>query len=410
MKLAYQAFDKSGRQVADTIEAGDVAEAGELLRRRGLYVTDLRAGGGGARAASSANPARSRFGTRRLKSVALLTNQLHVLIACGTPLVEALEALARQTRDVPLRAAVADITRRVQEGSSLSAAVEAHPRYFGPFYASLVGAGEASGNLTGMLRRLAGTLQKQVHIRNALLGSLIYPALLITVSVGVLIVTFTVVVPRFGDLFDTLKVPLPPSTAALVAMSDFMLGYWYWVLPAMVVPAVALVTFLLTATGGRTLQTVVLHLPQLGRIVRRFATARIVRLLGVLLEANVPIIEAIGLTRRSIRHHHYDRLLARTEDAITRGETMSSIWGRSDLVSPSVQEIVRNGERSGQVATMLLSAADFLDDENELTVRSLTSIVEPIILIVMGAIVGVVAVSLFMPLFDLTSMTQGGAS
>jgi len=134
-----------------------------------------------------------------------------------------------------------------------------------------------------------------------------------------------------------------------------------------------------------------------------------VRLLGVLLDADVPIIDSLRLTRRSIRNHHYDRLLARTEDAVTRGETISSVWGRSRLVSPSVQEIVRNGERSGQVSMMLLSAADFLDDENELTVRSLTSIVEPAILIVMGAVVGVVAVSLFMPLFDLTAMTQGGA-
>ncbi len=410
MKLAYQAFDKSGRQVADTIEAGDMAEAGELLRRRGLYVTDLRDGqhAGGGPTATASGTRRPR--PRRLKSVALLTSQLHVLLSCGTPLVEALGALARQTRDAHLRTAVADIEQRVQEGSSLSAAIEAHPRYFGAFYASLVGAGEASGDLAGMLRRLATTLRKQVHVRNSLLGALIYPALLVTVSVGVLAVMFTVVIPRFADLFDTLHVPLPPSTAVLVAVSEILLTYWYIAVPALLVPAVGLTVFLLTDVGRRTFQTVVLYLPQVGTIVRRFAIARIVRLLGVLLDANVPIIDAIRLTRRSIRHHHYDRLLARTEDAITQGETMSSIWGRSHLVSPSVQEIVRNGERSGQVSAMLLSAADFLDDENELTVRSLTSIVEPIILIIMGAIVGVVAVSLFMPLFDLTSMTQGGAS
>jgi type II secretory pathway component PulF len=408
VKLAYQAFDKSGRQVTDTIEAGTQAEAGEMLRRRGLYVTDLQTGEDGTASADAA-PSRRRPRPRRLKSVALLTSQLHVLVSCGTPLVEALEALARQTRDPQIRGAVADLERRVQEGSSLSAAVEAHPRYFGPFYASLVGAGEASGNLAGMLQRLAETLRKQVHVRNALVGALIYPALLTAVSVGVLAVMFTVVIPRFGDLFDTLNVPLPPSTAALVAVSDLLLTYWYYVVPAVGVPVVALAIYLATGSGRRMLQTVMLHLPQIGRIVRRFATARIVRLLGVLLDANVPIIDAIRLTRRSIRHHRYDRLLAETEDAVTRGETMSSVWSRSHLVSPSVQEIVRNGERSGQVSTMLLSVADFLDDENELTVRSLTSIVEPIILIVMGAVVGVVAVSLFMPLFDLTSMTQGGA-
>jgi len=410
VKLTYLAFDKSGQQVTDTIEAGGEAEAGEALRRRGLYVTKIQAGeAGAATAAATSAGRRSGPRSRRLKSLALLTSQLHVLLSCGTPLVEALDALARQTRDPRLREVVADLRRRVEEGSSLSAALEAHPTYFGPLYWSLVGAGEASGDLAGMLQRLATTIRKQAHIRNSLLGAMIYPALLTTVSTTVLAVMFTVVIPRFGDLFRTLDVPLPPSTAALVAASKILLTYWYWVVPGVVVPGACLVAYLGTAPGRRLLETVVLSLPRVGTIVRRFATARIVRLLGVLLDADVPIIDSLRLTRRSIRNHHYDRLLARTEDAVTRGETISSVWGRSRLVSPSVQEIVRNGERSGQVSMMLLSAADFLDDENELTVRSLTSIVEPAILIVMGAVVGVVAVSLFMPLFDLTAMTQGGA-
>ena len=409
MKLTYQAFNKSGQQVTDTIEAGGETEAGEMLRRRGLYVTRIQAGGNGA-----SRPPRPTAGRRARprhgKSIALLTSQLHVLVSCGTPLVEALEALGRQTRDARLRGVVTNVQRRVEEGSSLSAALEAHPTYFSPLYWSLVGAGEASGDLAGMLQRLATTLRRQVHVRNSLLGALIYPALLVTVSVFVLALMFTVVIPRFGELFDTLNVPLPPSTAVLVVASEILLTYWYIILPAILVPAVLLVIFLATAPGQRLLQTVVLYLPKIGGIVRQFTIARIVRLLGVLLDANVPIIEALQLTRRSIRNHHYDRLLAETEDAVTRGETVSSVWGNSRLVTPSVQEIVRNGERSGQVSVMLLSAADFLDDENELTIRSLTSIVEPIILIGMGAVVGVVAVSLFMPLFDLTAMTQGGGS
>ena len=410
MKLTYLAFDKSGHQVTDTIEAGTQAEAGEMLRRRGLYVTKVQAGG--ERPVAGAVPS-GQAGrgppSRRLKSLALLTSQLHVLVSCGTPLVEALEALSRQTRNVHLQEVVTDIQHRVEGGASLSAALEAHPDYFGPLYWSLVGAGEASGDLAGMLQRLASTLRKQAHVRNALIGAMIYPALLVAVSVAVLALMFTVVIPRFGELFDTLEVPLPPSTALLVAASEVLLAYWYAVLPAVMVPAAALAAYQATASGRRARETVVLALPQVGPIVRRFTTARIVRLLGVLLDANVPITDALRLTRRSIRSQRYERLLTETEDAVTRGETVSSVWSRSGLVSPSVQEIVRNGERSGQVSTMLLSAADFLDDENELTLRSLTSIVEPIILIGMGAVVGVVAVSLFMPLFDLTAMTQGGA-
>ncbi len=405
VKLTYQAFDKTGQAVVDTIEAGGVAEAEETLRRRGLYVTEMRTGEDPG--VSPAEGAGRPGGQGHLRSIALLTGQLQVLVSCGTPLVEALGALARQTRDASLRATVSDVQRRVEEGAALSAALEYHPRYFGPVYRSLVAAGEASGDLAAMLDRLATTLRKQLHVRNSLIGALIYPTLLTGVSVAVLAVMFTVVIPRFGELFNSLDVPLPPTTQILLTLSEGLQRYWYWVLAAVGGTAVALGLWLSSVSGRRTWQAFVLALPQVGKIVRSFTTARIIRLMGVLLQANVPILEALGLTRRSIRNHRYDRLLAETEDAVTQGETISSVWARSRLVSPSVQEIVRNGERSGQVSRMLLSAADFLDDENELTIRGLTSILEPVILIVMGLIAGLVAISLFLPLFDLTAMTQG---
>jgi len=399
------AFDRAGRQVTDTIEAGGAAEAGEVLRRRGLYVTEIRAGGDHAPAATS-RP-RQGGGKGRLKSLALMTGQLHVLVSCGTPLVESLAALARQTRDARLRAVVADVQRRVEEGAAFSAALECHPGYFGAVFRSLVQAGEASGDLSGMLERMATTLRKRLHTRNTVIGAIVYPIILMSVGFSVLGLMFTVVIPRFGDLFLTLGVALPPTTAALVVISEVLITYWYIVVPSVLVPVIGLVAYSASGPGRRMTQTIMLYLPPFGRIVRSFTTANLVRLLGTLLDANVPILEALALCRRSIRNHHYDRLLAQTEDAVTRGETISSIWTRSALVSPSVQEVVRNGERTGRVASMLLSAADFLDDGNELTVRNLTSLLEPMILIVMGIVVGLVAVSMFMPLFDLTSMTQG---
>jgi len=409
VKLTYQAFDKTGRQVADTIEAGNSAEATDVLRRRGLYVTEITAGDGGTGPAAGPAAARERTRPRRMKSVALLTSQMHVLVSCGTPLVETLGALARQTTDRALRAAIADVQARVEEGVALSTAMESHPQFFTPVYRSLIAAGEASGNLAGMLERLATTVRKQVRIRNALVGAMIYPALLTVVAVGVLGLMFIVVIPRFGELFESLGVPLPPTTQALVAISEALIAYWPLAVLAVVAPAVGVPIWLATRTGRQMTENLILALPQVGSIVRSFSTARIVRLLGVLLAADVPILEAIDLTRRSVRSHRYDALLARTQDAITAGDTMTAVWSRSDLVTPSVQEVVRNGERTGQVSRMLLSAADFLDEENELIVRSLTSIVEPVILIGMGLVVGLVAVSLFTPLFDLTSMTQGGA-
>jgi len=407
VKLAYQAFDRAGRQVADTIEASGADEASDVLRRRGLYVTEIRAGSEAGLGSTGTGRARPSGGKGRLKSLALMASQLHVLVSCGTPLVEALGALARQIRDRRLRSIVQDVQRRVEEGAPLSAALERYPGYFGPVFRSLVQAGEASGDLAGMLERMATTLRKRLRTRNTVIGASVYPLILTGVGVAVLSLMFTVVIPRFGDLFKTLGVPLPPTTAVLVTISNALLGYWYVVVPAVLALLVGGMAFTLSSPGRRLVQTLVLHAPPFGRIVRSFATARIVRLLGTLLDANVPILEALALCRRSVSNHHYDRLLAQTEDAVTQGETLSAVWTQSPLISPSVQEVVRNGERTGQVASMLLSAADFLDDENELTVRNLTSLLEPIILILMGLVVGLVAVSMFLPLFDLTAMTQG---
>jgi type II secretory pathway component PulF len=160
--------------------------------------------------------------------------------------------------------------------------------------------------------------------------------------------------------------------------------------------------------GWRQWQDLLLRLPQIGRATRSFATARVVRLLGVLLDCRVPLLEALKLTREAAGHYRYARLLAQAEEAVSRGEPISAVFRECPLVAPSVYEAIHNGEQTGQVAPLLLGIADFLDDENDTLVRSLTSILEPVILIGLGVLVGFVAVSLFMPLFDLTAMTGSG--
>ena len=404
MKLAYTAFDKSGRQVAATIEAANLAAASETLRRQGLYVTRIMPGG----AAAVAAPARPRGSgkSRRLKNLAMLMRQLHALVSCGTPLVQAMGALERQTRQGHWRQAIADIRARVEEGAPLAIAMEGHPEYFDPICRSLVAAGESSGTLPGMMDRLATMVRKQLHIRNTVTGAMVYPVLLLGVAISVMGLMIVLVIPRFGELFKSLGAPLPPTTQALLAVSQTVQTYWWLALVLVVGTAVGLRLYLVSAAGRRALATVVLRLPQIGRIARNFATARIARLLGVLLESHVDILDALDLTRNSTGNHHYAALVDKVKDAVTSGKPISSAFSETDLVSPSVTEAIRSGEQSGQVGAMLLGIADFLDEENELVIRSLTSIIEPVILVLMGLLVGTVAVSLFLPLFDLTSMTQ----
>jgi type II secretory pathway component PulF len=407
VKLVYTAFDRAGSPAPGSIEARDISEAREQLRRQGLFVVTLREAGEQTAAKHAVRV--SSFGQgRKLKNVAMFTRQLHVLISTGTPLVEALAALERQTTDMQWRSVLAALRSRVEEGVSLSAAMAAQPDQFNAICRGLVAAGESGGNLDVMLDRLAILTRKQVHVRTAIMGAMVYPCLLVVVALVVLVTLLTFVLPRFTMLFKSLDTALPPTTQLLMYLSDFLIGYWWAIIIVGGGCGFAFWTWIKTSAGKRSISTTILHTPKLGAMTRNFATAQITRLLGILLQGRVPLLEALQLTRDSTSNHHYIKLLADAGDSITRGETLASAFAQTDLVNPSVCEAMRSGDKSGQLGPLLSTIADFLDEENEVTLRSLTSILEPLILVVLGVLVGFVALSLFMPLFDLTAATRGG--
>ena len=402
MKLIYIAFDKTGRQCTNAIEAADATAAGETLRRQGLYVTKLT-----MRGAPVAARRRWSSKSKRLKSVAMLTRQLHSLVSCGTPLVEAMAAFERQAHAGPWQDAMKDLRTRVEQGSPLSVAMESHPDFFDPVCRSLIGAGESSGTLTVMLDRVAQITRKQLAIRNAVIGAMVYPSMLAVVAVSVLVLMLLFVIPRFGDLFKSLGVALPPTTQALLTLSEYLRSYWWAALIGIAGPIIGLKVWLGSENGRRAVQTVILHLPQVGRIARNFATARLTRVLGMLLDSHVSVLDALSLTRESIGNHHYANLILKAEEAVTQGKNIHVAFANTDLISPGVCEAIRSGEQSGQVGQLLVHIADFLDEDNEVIVKSLTSIIEPVILVLMGLLVGTIAISMFLPLFDLTAMTKG---
>lgn len=407
MKVAYLAFDKAGHRVADSIEAADVDEASELLRRRGLYITEISGGDVKPRAAAARRRARGSE-SRRLRNLSVLMRQLQAVVSCGTPLVDALAGMERQARKGPWRDAIAEVRSRVEEGTSLSAAMEARPDCFDPVCRSLVAAGEATGNLPAMLERVATMTRKQLRTRNTVTGAMVYPLLLLVVAVTVFVLMLLLVIPRFAELFESLDVPLPPTTQGLIVLSGLLRSYWWAGVALVAVPVVGLRFYLASPAGRKLLDTFAVRLPQVGRVVRSYATAQIARLLGELLESHLTVLNALDLARQSVANCHYVALMDNARDAVTRGKPLSTAFSETDLIDPAVGEAIRSGEQSGQVGPLLLNIADFMDDENELLLRSLTSIIEPVILVLMGVLVGVVAISMFLPLFDLTSMVQGG--
>lgn len=407
MKLQYKGYDVAGKPVSDVIEARSATEASDQLRRDGVFVLEIKesdaAGAGGASA-----QIKKKIGQgARLKNLAMFTRQLQVLLATGTPLMQSLGALERQTGDANWRHVIEQVRASVEDGSSLAAAMGQHPAYFDSICRSLVAAGESAGNLPTMLERLAVLTRKQLHVRRSIIGATIYPSLLVVVAVGVLVTLLTFVLPRFEALFKSLDTPLPPTTKVLMYVSVALRSYWWAIGTGAMVAGVAGWQWLKSEAGRRTVQTAVLHLPQFGPIVKSFATARIARLLGILLQGRVPLLDALQLTQGACGNHQYSKLVASACDAVTRGESLAAAFADTRLIAPSVQEAILSGERSGQLGPLLTTLADFLEEQNEVTIKSLTSILEPLILMALGLLVGVIAVSMFMPLFDLTAATRG---
>ncbi len=408
MKLAYTAFDGLGKATTGVIEAADVMTAADALRRKGLYVAEVTAQAVSASKESSPVRARRISRGQKLKNLAVFSRQLCVLTSSGTRLVDALRALERQARPGPWRQVITGLRTRVEEGASLSEAMGAQGDCFDAIYRSLIAAGESSGHLQEMLDQLAVLKQKQLKVRNSIVGALIYPCLLLSLGLTIFVLLLLFVVPRFAGLFETLAVPLPASTSLLVRASAILRTYW-WLVGLLAAGTVAsLVAYFRTPNGRNLLHTALLKLPYLGSIARSFATARIVSLLGVLLQAHVPILEALRLARQTAGNIRYEELIAKAEDHVAKGEPMSQAFADMTLIAPSVYEAIRSGEESGETDRLLITMSAFLDEENEVIVRSLTTIMEPVILIFMGLLVGLIAICMFVPLFDLTAMTEGG--
>lgn len=413
MKLAYTAYDRAGRKVAETLEAVSIDEASESLRKQGLFVVSIAEE---ARAALRKRPlgvlpkAPTWGGRKRLKHVAALARQMSVLVSTGTPLTEALASMERQAEPGSAwHTALLDIRRRVEEGTSLSKALQPHADHFDAVARSLIAAGEEGGQLPTMLDRLAKLTRQQVKIRGQISGALVYPSLLVVISIGVVAVMLGFVMPRFEGMFASLGAQLPPTTKILLGTSAWFRTNWYWVVASGLAAAIGGWTWSQSPSGRRTLDRLVIALPIFGPVVRAFATARLCRVIGVLVEGRVPLLEALVLAREASGNAIYADLVLHAEDAVTKGEVMSGVFQRSGLLVPGVCEAMKSGEKSGQLGPVLTTVADALDEDNEVAVKALTSLIEPLILLALGLVVGAMAMSMFLPLFDLTAAGGGGA-
>jgi type II secretory pathway component PulF len=402
MILTFEAVDQQGRRSSDSMEATCVSEAVEALRSRGLFVTGIKEDQKATDARTSSGAAIRSSARLPLRVLALFTRQMAMLLRAGSGLVPAIQSIARQMK--PHHAALLDqVVTDLENGTTLTDALRKHPKTFDTIYCAIIAAGEASASLPQMFARLADMVGKQRNVRNKLIGAMAYPALLVLLCVKIIFVLLFFVLPRFAGMFQQLGVPTPTVTRWLLMTGDFLRQRWPWVLAAAMVLGGSAVCFFLGRIGRRWLGEVQFALPVLGRLRSRLMQAHILQTMGLLLESRVGVLDTLALVRTSCTAKPFARLFEALDQAVTSGGALSTAFMESQLLEPYLCQAIRTGEDSGNLGEAMTYSAEVLNESNAEMLNVIAKLLEPLILITMGVVVGGVAVSLFLPLFDLTS-------
>ena len=338
-----------------------------------------------------------------LKILVQFTKQLAVLLRAGSGLVPALSAIQRQLKRPGHAALIGSIVDELEDGSTLTHALQKHPHVFDAVFCAIVAAGEASGTLTEMLERLSGIVGKRRALRKKIVGALAYPVLLIAMCSNIFLVLLFFVLPRFNGMFIQLGVETPSVTRAMLAAADAIRTYWPALIAGAVFCALCIGWMVVHDTGRQWASDFQLRIPLVGGLRAKLIQAQIFRTMGMLLESGVGVLETFDLVRQSTRNRRFQRLFSDLESSVTSGGRLSTMFEESKIVEPSLCQAIHTGEDSGNLGGTLTFCADVLDESNEELITVVMRLIEPVILIGMGIVVGAVAIALFLPLFDMTS-------
>jgi len=399
---AFEAVDGDGRPVREEIDARDRDDAAGKLRDRGLFPTRIREQG--ASDAAVAAPPRSRrtftVGGVGLGRLTQFTQQLATLQDAGLPIVRSLRLLEGQQKPGVLKNCLLEVVEDVESGATLSEALAKHPRAFDRLYVGMVRAGEAGGVLDTILDRLTRFLEKSLRLKKKVVGALVYPAVVTLVAVSILAGIMTFVVPAFRTMFEETGVPLPAVTQALIAASNAVADAWFALPLALVLLLLGQRAVASHPAGRHGLDWLTLHAPVFGPILHKSTVSRFCRTLGTLVASGVPILESLSITREATANHVVARAIDDVHASIREGESIAGPLLRSGVFDELLADMVAIGEETGELDKMLNKIADNYDLEVDVAVESLSSIIEPLLILAMGGAVGFIVIALFMPLID----------
>ena len=433
----FEAIDAAtGKEIRDTVDAASEAEAQATIRSMGYMVTKLKAQkakAGKTSGSGGKKPGRTfAIGGVKGKELTLFTRQLSILQDAGLPILRSLKLLAEMQKPGRLKNSLLDVCDEIEGGATLSEAMSKSPKAFDRLYCNMIRAGEAGGALEVILRRLSEFMERSESLKRKVKGALVYPVVVVTVAVGILTFIMIKIVPQFKKIFDDFGSTLPPMTQMLIDISNFVVNYWY-LLPAipfginLLVKAIKLIPY-----GRFGWDLFMLKVVVFGQLIEKNILSRSARTLGTLLSSGVPILEALNITKETSGNMMFERLFQKVSDSIRDGEAIAKplktysippfnvvallFWtafvpGVGALMyltrykKPVIDDLVVNmvdvGEESGELDTMLYKVADTYDEEVAVLTESLTSLMEPLLIIFLGGAVGFIVIALFMPLIKL---------
>lgn len=398
----YKGVTSSGRNVSGIQDGEGLKAVKSKLKKEGIIVLEIREGAS-ARAARRETLSYT-FGSRvRLGDVANATRQLATLLSSGLPLMDSLSILVEQEENVSLRGSLSAVRDTVREGASLADALKANPKVFSQLYINMVSAGEASGTLEITLDRLADFLDEQVRFRGRIAAALAYPAFMTIIGLGMLLFIFSFVMPRIIGMFQDMKQQLPFITLMLLALVRFLSSFWWVLLLALGVGAYYFRRYARTPAGKENIDARLLRMPVFGPLIRMISVSRFTRTLGTLLQSGVPTLAALDIVRNVIGNSVLANAVQKARENVREGEPIADPLRRSGLFPPVVVQMVAVGEKSGELEKMLLKISDSFDRTVETRLTGLMALLEPVIILAMGLIIGFVVIAIMLPMLEMSS-------
>ncbi len=388
----------SGERVADSMDAATTA-----LRREQIMVTKIAPQAKTAEKAAKDKTAGKTGKKASAKNLAVFVRQFSVMIDAGLPLVQCLDILGTQEEDKNFAAVILQTRTDVESGASLADAMKKHPKTFDPLFTNMIAAGEAGGILDTILKRLATYIEKAVKLAGQVKSAMIYPIAVIVIAGAVVGVILWKVIPTFASLFSGLGAELPLPTRVVIGLSNNLVRYFPFLFVGAGAAAYGFRQYYASTAGRRSVDAVVLKMPVLGNIMRKIAVARFCRTLSTLISSGVPILDGLEITAKTAGNAIIEDAIMVTRTSIERGETISVPLKETNVFPSMVTQMIGVGEATGALDTMLAKIADFYEDEVDTAVAGLLTLLEPIMIAILGLVVGGIVIAMYLPIFDLIS-------